>query len=423
MILIEKHGGRIVVGWKDTLTLMVEYYVYRRLSCPEPDSGKVSAGVGGDVFVHIWRPTLRNPFYSWEWRSVVCSVFHFLRVFKNRGYCVAFVKCNGRIVHISSVIPAYFRFPFMSADDLQISSTWTCPWYRNRGIATAVLARVARLGRDGLPVTLWYTTRAGNPASIAVCKKAGFELLARAKRETRFRLLLLGAFTLTEATHLQANRLAEVQHENVAAPCRRDHAIAAELSFARAIREYLLPISTSLVLDMGCGGDDTLYWLLRIGFAVQNIRSLDILSDCVTWSTVPPRQDGGICSDDCFVEAADCRYDLVCGTAVFATIADGAIAEKMALEMTRVCKVGGYILLLDWRRQHWFHAHPALTPHRLGQLFQVGVATEMIGLYRGALIPSLGRLLAKHFPGSYSLVTAAFPFLVGQVTYLLRKIK
>ena len=42
-------------------------------------------------------------------------------------------------------------------------------------------------------------------------------------------------------------------------------------------------------------------------------------------------------------------------------------------------------------------------------------------MYRGALIPPLGRLLSAWMPALYFPVRSCFPLLCGQVVYLLKK--
>jgi predicted GNAT family acetyltransferase len=83
----------------------------------------------------------------------------------------------------------------MGPDDLQISSVWTEPGYRNRGLAT----RVARLavGMNLKPGRrFWYIARIDNPASVAVSLKAGFSLAGTAHRGRRLGVRLLGSFEL-----------------------------------------------------------------------------------------------------------------------------------------------------------------------------------------------------------------------------------
>jgi hypothetical protein len=107
---------------------------------------------------------------------------------------------------------------------------------------------------------------------------------------------------------------------------------------------------------------------------------------------------------------------------MFITLTDEGLSRQIAAEMVRVCKQGGYLLLVDYRTPHPTDAsYCALTRKRLTRLFGVGSATTLAGVFRGALVPPLGRLLSRWLPSAYFPVAALFPFLVAQVTYLLRK--
>lgn len=90
--------------------------------------------------------------------------------------------------------------------------------------------------------------------------------------------------------------------------------------------------------------------------------------------------------------------------------------------MVRVCKVGGYILLVDWRIPKPNNPnYNALTKKKLRKFFGVGSRTELIVTTQGALIPPIGRFVSKYIPSVYFLIAKLFPFLVGQVVYVLKK--
>lgn len=146
----------------------------------------------------IWRPgwrailppTLGAKFVLW-W------LFHRLCIFRNRNYAVLIVLHNERPVHRTCLIPKYFRWPFMRADDLQVSSTWTDPGHRNLGLARFALEHAVRhwseKGR-----AFWYVTHADNAASVAVCSNAGFSLKNMGRRTRRWGLRLLGKLVLLQ---------------------------------------------------------------------------------------------------------------------------------------------------------------------------------------------------------------------------------
>ena len=94
----------------------------------------------------------------------------------------------------------------------------------------------------------------------------------------------------------------------------------------------------------------------------------------------------------------------------------------IAREMIRVCRPQGYLFLVDWWMPKPLDAnYKALTRPRLRRLFAPGERTKVVGIFRGALAPPLGRFLSAFVPWLYFPVATVCPFLVGQVVYVLRK--
>jgi RimJ/RimL family protein N-acetyltransferase len=128
---------------------------------------------------------------------IVWWLFHAFRVFSNRDYSALIVLRNGYPVHRSCVFPRYFRYPFMSATDLQIGDTWTCPSERGKGLATFALKAIAEChrvpGRE-----LWYLVDEQNQPSIRVAENAGFSASGFGCRTRLFGVRILGQYVLTK---------------------------------------------------------------------------------------------------------------------------------------------------------------------------------------------------------------------------------
>jgi RimJ/RimL family protein N-acetyltransferase len=146
--------------------------------------------------VETWHPGLsRIVPPSLGLKFALWWLLHWLRLFNNRNYSVLLVRSNGRLVHRTCLIPSYFRWPFMAHRDLQVSSTWTHPEHRRRGLATFALQMAAsEWVKDGRK--LWYVTHDDNAPSLAVCRSIGFRLLAQANRTERFGLRIFGRLVL-----------------------------------------------------------------------------------------------------------------------------------------------------------------------------------------------------------------------------------
>jgi len=178
----------------------METYLFYRMCKKEDYTGNVESNINklpvNYSFV-LWKPSLRNivpkglqlfPFAVW-W------IFHHTRIFRNRDYSLALIYDGDTLIHRSGIFPPYFRFPFMSQNDLQIGDTWTHPDYRGQGLATYTVLRII----DEYLTShrcLWYLVSSNNKASIRVIEKSGFQMVAYGKRKKRFGLSILGAYTI-----------------------------------------------------------------------------------------------------------------------------------------------------------------------------------------------------------------------------------
>lgn len=195
-----------------------------------------------------------------------------------------------------------------------------------------------------------------------------------------------------------------------------------ERSFVAAIRNVRHDPKLAKVLDVGCGGGGDIFQLLRVGYLPENITGIEVQHDRLVDAANTYRSVGFVNGDASGMSFADASFDLVYESTMFATLPDQKVSAAIASEMVRVCRPGGYLLLLDWRTPKPGDSnYLALTRQRLGKLFHLGERTELVGIYAGALVPPVGRFLSAYLPSVYFLVAALFPFLVGQVAYLLRK--
>jgi GNAT superfamily N-acetyltransferase len=156
---------------------------------------QLPSGYSMEIWTPAWRrilpPTLGIKFALW-W------LLHFSGIFRNRHYTVLIVRRNGHPVHRTCLVPKYFRWPFMSDSDLQVSSTWTDTDHRCLGIATYTLQHaVSEWAKEGR--TLWYVTHADNAPSLSVCRNLGFRVKTAANRTSRFGVRLLGELALLDS--------------------------------------------------------------------------------------------------------------------------------------------------------------------------------------------------------------------------------
>jgi RimJ/RimL family protein N-acetyltransferase len=99
-------------------------------------------------------------------------------------------------VHRTLLIPGFFRFPFMAANDIQCGDIWTLPAERGKGLALVGLSvAIRRAWQPGRRI--WYLTDESNKASNQLARRAGFLLLGNGRRTRRLGLKLLGEFVVT----------------------------------------------------------------------------------------------------------------------------------------------------------------------------------------------------------------------------------
>lgn len=148
----------------------------------------------------IWRPSLGwfLPPGTRLFPYGVWAVMHFARGFSNRDYGVLLISENQRVVHRSGVFPGFFRFPFMSPNDLQIGDIWTDPSWRGRGMAVLAIRQI--IGSFGQPRrAFWYIADIANSSSIRVAEKAGLVLVGAGEKRARLGVRALGAYEIVRS--------------------------------------------------------------------------------------------------------------------------------------------------------------------------------------------------------------------------------
>lgn len=205
-------------------------------------------------------------------------------------------------------------------------------------------------------------------------------------------------------------------------PGVRLQSLYSELSLIDALSSTGVDRASSLVLDVGAGDGGSLASFVSIGFPYANLCGIDVVPDYVSagrhrW----PHFDLRV-MDATEMSFPEGSFDLVTSSGVFVQILDDDVARRIAGEMCRVVKPGGYLVVRDWWFPHYdrHHYHP-LSRKRRAAIFPRSLGLEERGRFRGPLIPPLGRLLSKYARGLYGPVHSIFPFLSGQATWVWRR--
>jgi SAM-dependent methyltransferase len=192
----------------------------------------------------------------------------------------------------------------------------------------------------------------------------------------------------------------------------------------RALGRVGLDRRTARVLDVGCGTGSSLLSLIRLGFHPQNLSGIDLEQDRIDEALrLAPNVDFR-CGDARQLSYPDATFDLVLESTMFVLMTDEVFARDIAREMIRVTRPGGHIMLIDWRYgKPGNSTYVGVSKTRIASLFDVGSATSVEAVERGALVPPVGRFLSRSLPSLYFLVQAVLPPLVGQTTTLLRRLR
>jgi ubiquinone/menaquinone biosynthesis C-methylase UbiE len=190
----------------------------------------------------------------------------------------------------------------------------------------------------------------------------------------------------------------------------------------RALQQLPIDRAKAKILDVGCGAGASLIQFIRLGFRAENLSGVDSSQERIAQAQARfPNVDFRWGSAGA-MDFADSTFEIVFESTLFMMLTVEDEAQRIAREMLRVTRHGGYLMLVDWRYSRKRREdHRAMSRKRIASLFDVGRATDVVARERGALVPPLGRLLSRRAPSLYFAVQTLFPFAVGQITTVLRK--
>jgi len=195
---------------------------------------------------------------------------------------------------------------------------------------------------------------------------------------------------------------------------------ASDLSLVLALRTARAEVRSAKVLDIGCGAGASLTTLIKLGFLPWNLTGLEIRESEVQLAKQIHPNVNLVCADASKMNFPGQSFDLVTEATMLIHVTDDLVRQRIADEMIRVVKVGGHIILLDWRYDKPGNRdYKALSAQTVKRLFRVSSATEIEGQFNGALVPPVGRLLSKSMSSVYFMVQRLLPFLVGQTAVVL----
>ncbi|HUQ19468.1 MAG TPA: class I SAM-dependent methyltransferase [Gemmatimonadaceae bacterium] len=200
-------------------------------------------------------------------------------------------------------------------------------------------------------------------------------------------------------------------------------AFAFDRANIRALQQTSLDRETATVLDVGCGTGASLLQFIRLGFRPENLSGVDNGEERIALARKQFPSVSFRCESAEQMSFTDNSFDVAFESTLFMMLTSENVAQRIASEMLRVTRPGGYIMLADWRYSRpGSEDHRAMTPSRIASLFGVGGQTSVVTRERGALVPPLGRFLSRRLPSLYFVVQGMLPFAVGQITTVLQKL-
>ena len=172
-------------------------------------------------------------------------------------------------------------------------------------------------------------------------------------------------------------------------------------------RRRSLDLSTARILEVGCGRGDRLADWIKWGAVEARLSGIDLMEPFLSEARDRLPQATFAAASGDRLPFADASFEVVSQLTVFTSILDGGLKQRIAAEMRRVLKPGGFILWFDFR-------YPS---HRNRDVRPVGRG-EIAALFPGAridiksvtLLPPLARRLAPVSPG-LCRVLETLPFL------------
>jgi ubiquinone/menaquinone biosynthesis C-methylase UbiE len=177
----------------------------------------------------------------------------------------------------------------------------------------------------------------------------------------------------------------------------------------RRVRELLADCGVAdlgnvRILDVGCGSGAWLRDFLSWGASAANLMGLDLLSERI----VRAKELGCegltiVCGSAHQLPFADSTFDILVQGTVFSSILNGATRRRVAVELVRVLKIGGFIIWYDFSFNNPFNADVrGITKKELIELF----APCRVEAERITVAPPLARLIAPVFPVAYEAIAA-----------------
>ena len=174
-----------------------------------------------------------------------------------------------------------------------------------------------------------------------------------------------------------------------------------------------LNVSTAKVLEVGCGYGDGLRPFILNEFKVENLTGIDLMPSRLEVCKVRcPGANYLHMSGHDMKGIENNQFDIVSEQFAFCHIPNEELKRKIALEMMRVVKPGGFILIMDWRLTWRKRNIFGPSTNFLDEIFKEGHLTKRIKTVPTHIWPNIGNKISKYLMPFYPLFLS-LPPLVG----------
>ena len=199
--------------------------------------------------------------------------------------------------------------------------------------------------------------------------------------------------------------------------------LAKKKCFINSLSKLPLNKDNSLVLDLGCGSSSDLISLVSFGYDQRNLFGIDINKSDIKFGRNNYPLLNLSCQDATKLNFKEESFDLTFESTMFIQITCENLSKQIADEMIRVTKKNGFLIVFDWRYGKINNTKfSACNKKRIKKIFKVNQSTKLISIEKGMLIPPIGRFISSNLNPLYFIIAKFFPFLVGQVGYIMQKI-
>ena len=182
---------------------------------------------------------------------------------------------------------------------------------------------------------------------------------------------------------------------------------------------FQVDFSKYKILDIGSASGYGLIPFLSAGFSMDQLYGIDLFEQRVNLGKEKyPGLKLNIGDATKMSMFSDGQFDMVMEQFCFCHIEDDDVIARIAKQMMRVVKQGGFILVMDWIMGREKAHYNGVSRKKIERLFQ---GAEIIKIYPSQLVPPLGRFLSRYLPSLYPVVVALFQFLVLSRLTLLRR--